>query len=106
MSLYGINGNSYNETYMHASRHKHKFRYAFTNIFLTDKNYRMSSYPKLGRLYFYPICLIVHWFYLLTHKLGSFFKFLFGKIRTKNYIKNLVFKLISIPQGVVELFLF
>jgi len=88
--LYGIHGNSNNETSMNASSHKNKFKYAISRVFLTNKAYRISKYPNLGsHWYLYPICLLKHWLYLITHKLGSFFKFLFGKNKNKSLYKKL-----------------
>ena len=90
MKLYGIHGNSHNETTMNASRHKHKFRYALSRIFITDKNYRLMRFPHMGKhWYLYPICLLCHWFYLITHKIGAFFRLLFGKNKNKKIYKQL-----------------
>lgn len=90
MKLYGIHGNAHNETSMNASRHKHKFRYVLSRIFITDKNYRMMRFPRMSKhWYLYPICLICHWCYLLTHKIGAFFRLLFGKNKNKKIYKQL-----------------
>ncbi len=90
MKLYGIHGNSHNETTMNASRHKHKFRYALSRIFITDKNYRLMRFPHMGKYwYLYPICLICHWCYLITHKIGAFFRLLFGKNKNKKIYEQL-----------------
>lgn len=90
MLQYGIHGHSNNDTSMNASRHKNKFRYALSRIFLTNKPYRITRYPILGKhWYLYIICLIKHWCYLITHKIGSFFKFLFGKNKNKDLYKKL-----------------
>lgn len=90
MLSYGIHGHANNESDMASTRHSHKFKYAITRIFLADKNYRLSKYPKMGKHWFlYPICLIRHWIYLLTHKLKAFYKFLFGKNKNKDLYKKL-----------------
>lgn len=90
LKLYGIHGNSNNETSMNASRHKNKFKYALQRIFITDNNYRIMRFPRMGKhWYLYPICLICHWCYLLTHKLGAFFKLIFGKNNNKKLYKKL-----------------
>ena len=87
---YGIHGNANNETSMQASLHSNKIRFFISRVFLTNKAYRISKYPKLGsHWYLYPICLLKHWVYLITHKLGSFFKFLFGKNKNKSLYKKL-----------------
>lgn len=90
MSSYGIYGYQNNETTHNASLHSNKFKYFIYRIFLINKPYRISKYPKLGsHWYLYPICLLKHWLYLITHKLGSFFKFLFGKNKNKSLYKKL-----------------
>lgn len=90
MKQYGIHGHANNETSMNASRHKHKFRYVLSRIFLTDRNYKIMRYPRMGKhWYLYPICLLCHWFYLITHKIGAFFKLIFGKNKNKDLYKQL-----------------
>ena len=89
MPLNGIHGNSNNDTSINSSSHLNKLIFFFQRVFLINNNYRITRYPKLGKLYFYPICLIYHWIYLLAHKLGSFFKFLFGK--NKNKLPSLIY---------------
>ncbi len=87
---YGIHGNSNNETSHQSSLHTNKFKYFISRVFLTNKSYRMASHPKLGKhWYLYPICLIVHWFYLLTHNLKSGFKFIFGRNHNKDLYSKL-----------------
>ena len=87
---YGIHGHSNNETSSQASSHKNKLSYFFKRVFLLNKPYRTTRYPKLGKhWYLYPICLIKHLCYLITHKIGSFFKFLFGKNKNKRLYKEL-----------------
>lgn len=87
MLSYGIHGNSNNETEKRTAYHQNKIKYAFSKILLTNKEYRKTKYSKLGlHWYLYPICLIKHWIYLLTHKLGSFINFLLVKIKIKIYI--------------------
>ena len=89
MMQYGIHGNSNNETTVMAS-HNNKLKYFLVRVFLTNKAYRKTRYPKLGaHWYLYPICLLRHWVFLITHKLGSFFKFLFGKNKNKELYKKL-----------------
>ena len=90
MLSYGIHGNSNNETEKRTAYHQNKYKYAISKILLTNKEYRKTKYPKLGsHFYLYPICLIKHWIYLLTHKLGSFFKFIFGKNKNKELYNKL-----------------
>ncbi|MBQ7641094.1 MAG: nucleotidyltransferase family protein [Acholeplasmatales bacterium] len=86
---YGIHGHSNNETSVQASVHKNKFTYFISRVFLLNTPYRKARYPKLYHWYLYPICLIKHWLFLITHKLGSFFKFLFGKNKNKDLYKKL-----------------
>ena len=88
MKQYGIHGNSNNDTTINAV-HNNKFRYFFVRVFLTNNAYRKTRYPKLYHWYFYPICLFKHWIFLVTHKLGAFFKFLFGKNKNKQLYKDL-----------------
>ena len=89
MLSYGIHGYSNNETSKQAS-HNNKWKYFTRRVFLTDKAYRISIYPKMGKYaIWYPLCVICHLFYLLTHKLKSFFKFLFGKNNNKGLYKRL-----------------
>lgn len=90
MMSYGIHGHSNNDTSVMASVHENKIKYAFNRIFLINKNYRRTRYRILGaHWYLYPLCLIKHWIYLVTHKMGSFFKFLFGKNKNKKLYKKL-----------------
>jgi len=90
MKLYGIHGNSNNNSCNNSSRHKHRIKYALSRIFIVNKNYRLMRFPYMGNhWYLYPICLMIHLIYLLTHKLGSFFKFLFGKNKNKKIYKEL-----------------
>jgi len=87
---YGIHGYSNNETAHAASIHSNKFKYLMGRVFLINKGYRISKYPKMGRhILLYPICVICHLFYLLTHKLGKFFKFIFGKNKNKSLYDRL-----------------
>ena len=89
MMQYGIYGHSNNKTTIMAS-HNNKARCFISNVFLTNKNYRITRYPILGKhCYSYPICLLKHWIFLITHKIGSFFKFLFGKNKNKDLYKKL-----------------
>ena len=88
MMQYGIHGNSNNDTTIMAS-HNNKLKYFFVRVFLINNAYRKARYPKLYHWYFYPICLLKHWLFLITHKLGSFFKFLFGRNKNKKLYKDL-----------------
>ncbi len=55
-----------------------------------EGTYVTETRPKLGsKAILYPICLIKHWFYLLTHRFTSLFKFLFGKNKKKDLYKKL-----------------
>ncbi len=59
---------------------KNKFSHILKTAFVVDKNYRLALYPHLGKhLIFYPLCLIHRIFYLLFHKTGILFKYLFTK---------------------------
>ena len=88
MMQYGIHGNANNDTTINAA-HNNKLKYFFVRVFLTNNAYRRTRYPKLYHWYFYPICLLKHWLFLITHKLGAFFKFLFGKNKNKQLYKDL-----------------
>ena len=73
-----------------AVAHVDKKRYFRVKVFLTNKTYRKAMYPKLGsKAIFYPICLIKHWWFLVTHRFTSLFKFLFGKNKKKDLYKRL-----------------
>lgn len=90
LKLYGIHGNSHNETSVQASRHKRKGKYLLSRLFLSEKNYRLMRYPCLGKhWYTYPICFVFNLFYLLTHRIGALFKFVFGKNKNKKLYKKL-----------------
>ncbi len=70
--------------------HVDKKRYFIVKVFLTNKVYRKAMYPKLGsKAIFYPLCLVKHWCFLLTHRFTSLFKFLFGKNKKKDLYKKL-----------------
>ena len=57
---------------------------------LTNKLYRQAKYPILGKhWYLLPICLLKHWWFLLTHKLGGFFKLVFKKNDRKELFDKL-----------------
>ena len=87
---HGIHGNKNNDTSIQASAHNNKIKFFFKRVFLINRPYRITRYPILGaHFYLYPICLIKHWIYLLTHKLGSFFKFIFGKNKNKELYNKL-----------------
>lgn len=87
---YGIHGHTNNETAFESSVHHNKIKFFFSRVFLTNKPYRTARYPKLGaHWYLYPVCLIWHWIYLLTHKLKAGIRFLFGKNKNKDLYKQL-----------------
>ena len=87
----GIHGfgekNDNDTTLAHAK--KHKFRFIVSRIFLTNKEYRKLRYPKLYKWYLYPICLVINILYLLTHRIGTLFKFVFRKDKNKELYKKL-----------------
>ena len=86
---YGIHGHQNNETTV-SSVHKNKVKYFFDRILLINKAYRISRYPKMGKIIIlYPLCVIFHIIYLITHKLKKFFKFIFGKNKNKALYKKL-----------------
>lgn len=90
LKLYGIHGNSHNDSSPNASRYRNKFRFAISRIFLTEKNYRLMRFPRMGKHWIlYPIMILIHWIYLVTHKMNSFLKFLFGKNKNKKLYKKL-----------------
>ena len=78
MLSHGIHGHERTDK-RNQTIHKHKLSYAITFVFLLDKNYKKTHYQKLCKWYFYPLCLIVHWLYLITHKFKGFIKLVFGK---------------------------
>lgn len=81
---YGVHGNSNNKTSHQAVLHEKKFKYLFSRLFLINKYYRKSCYPKLGKyLICYPVFLIFHCFFLLKHNFSSGLKFIFGKNNNK-----------------------
>lgn len=89
MLSYGIHGYTNNETKKQAV-HQNKLKYFFIRVFLLNKSYRISLYPKMGnKIICYPICVIHHFFYLITHKLKSFHEFLFGKNNNKKLYKKI-----------------
>lgn len=90
LKKYGIHGNSHNESTMNASKRKHKFKLIISRILLTEKNYRLMRFPKIGKhLILYPIMLLIHWPYLLIHKMKSFINLVFGKNKNKDLYKKL-----------------
>ncbi len=71
-----------------------KFKYIMSRLFLTNKQYRKAIYPKLGtHWYLYPLCIIVHWFHLITsgflHKVKTLFNIIFRKNNKKDLYKKL-----------------
>ena len=88
MMQYGIHGNSNNDTTIMAS-HNNKLKYFMVRVFLFNNAYRKTRYPILYHWYLYPICLIKHWLFLITHKLNAFFKFIFGKNKNKKLYNDL-----------------
>ena len=83
-------GKENEESTAQAVAHVDKKRYFRVKVFLTNKTYRKAMYPKLGsKAILYPLCLIKHWWYLITHRFTSLFKFLFGKNKKKDLYKKL-----------------
>lgn len=78
----GIHGNGKNNDIQNKifTQKRNKVKYILARLFMTNKAYRLSKYPKLGlHFYTYPLCFIHHTFYLLTHKLIKFFKLIFKR---------------------------
>ena len=89
MSSYGIHGNYHNDTHQTSVR-KHKFRHFLNRVFLLDKAYRISRFPKMGKhWYLYPLCIILHTLYLIFNKLPKFFILLFKSNNRKKLYKDL-----------------
>ena len=87
--IHGYGSNNKDST-SQAVSHVDKKRFFFTKVFLTNKTYRKAIYPKLGsKAILYPICLIKHWWFLLTHRFTSLFKFLFGKNKKRDLYEKL-----------------
>jgi len=87
---YGIHGHENDEVDMQSVAHKSKYKFLISRTFLTNKLYRQAKYPVLGKhWYLMPLCLLRHWCFLLTHKLGGFFKL----VLKKNHRKELFDKL-------------
>ncbi len=83
-------GSKNSDSTLQAVAHVDKKRYFIVKVFLTNKTYRKAMYPKLGsKAILYPLCLIKHWWFLLTHRFTSLFKFLFGKNKKKDLYKKL-----------------
>lgn len=58
----------------------HKVKAILMGTFMTEKSYRLTKYPTLGKhWYTYPICLIHRIFYLLFTQTGKLFKLIFSK---------------------------
>lgn len=90
MLKYGIHGHENDEVDMQSVAHKSKFKFLISRTFLTNKLYRQAKYPVLGKhWYFMPLCLLKHWCFLLTHKLGGFFKLIFKKNSRKELFNKL-----------------
>lgn len=86
----GIHGHENDEVDMQSVAHKNKLRFLMSRAFLTNKQYRKAKYPFLGKhWYLYPICLIKHISFLLTHKLGGFFKLVFKRNNRKDLFNKL-----------------
>ena len=92
MLISGIHGFGDNnkDSISQAVAHVSKKRYFIAKVFLTNKEYRKAKYPKLGsKAILYPICLLKHLLYLITHNFKSLLKFLFGKNKKKDLYKKL-----------------
>ena len=90
MLKYGIHGKENDVIDAQTVSHKNKFRYFISRTLLTNKLYRQAKYPILGKhWYLLPICLLKHWWFLLTHKLGGFFKLVFKKNDRKELFDKL-----------------
>ena len=90
MLKYGIHGHENDEVDMQSVAHKSKFKFLISRTFLTNKLYRQAKYPVLGKhWYLMPLCLLKHWWFLLTHKLGGFFKLVFKKNDRKELFNKL-----------------
>ncbi|MCM1131747.1 MAG: nucleotidyltransferase family protein [Roseburia sp.] len=64
----------------------YKLKAIFSGTFLTNKAYRLTKYPKLGKhWYTYPLCLIHRIIYLICTQTFKVFKLLFSK---KNQVIN------------------
>jgi len=92
MLISGIHGFGDNnkDSISQAVAHVSKKRYFIAKVFLTNKEYRKAKYPKLGsKATLYPLCLLKHLLYLITHNFKSLLKFLFGKNKKKDLYKKL-----------------
>lgn len=55
-----------------------------------EGTYVTETAPILGKYwFFYPICLLINILYLLTHKVGSFFSFVFKKEKNRDIYKKI-----------------
>jgi len=89
MLKYGIHGHSNNEISSTTAR-KNKLRVLISRVFLTNKAYRISCYPKMGKhLILWPICFIRHSFYLVFNKLPKFFIMVFKRNNRNKLYKDL-----------------
>ncbi len=87
----GVHGLSHQETYdeRQYGERRNKFSHMLSVIFMNDKTYRISLYPKYGKkTLMYPILLIHHIFYLFTHKFKKLLKFLFVRKSKKDKEKK------------------
>lgn len=91
----GVHGFSNDDRDKNRSINKErKFKYALMRLFMVNKAYRLSLYPKMGKhLILYPVCFIHHLFYLLIFKSKKAFRLLFKGNKTtdsqKEYYKRM-----------------
>ena len=89
MLKYGIHGHDNNDL-NYTSARKNKFNIFIARVFLTNRAYRVSCYPKIGKhLIFWPICFIRHTFYLVFNKLPKFFILVFKRNNRGKLYKDL-----------------
>ncbi|MGM9969672.1 MAG: nucleotidyltransferase family protein [Anaeroplasma sp.] len=91
----GIHGFENDDRFKNRSINKeNKLKYALCRLFMTNKQYRISIYPTMGKhLILYPICFIHHLFYLIIFKTKKAFVLFFKGSKSskeeKEYFKKL-----------------
>lgn len=86
---YGIHGQNNNDS-NYSSVKKHKIKYILSRVFLTNKPYRISVFPRLGKhIIFWPMCFIIHLVYLIIKKTKKFFILIFKRNKRKDIYKKL-----------------
>ena len=86
---YGIHGQNNNDS-NYSSVKKHKIIYILSRVFLTNKPYRISVFPRLGKhIIFWPMCFIIHLVYLIIKKTKKFFILIFKRNKRKDIYKKL-----------------